>query len=249
MSPLVSIITPAYRAAAVIGPTIESVLGQTFRDLEMLVVDDCSPDETVPVLERYAGADTRLRCLRHVENRGPGAARNTALAAATGRFVAFLDSDDVWLPQKLERQIAFMRERSAAVSYTQFRRINEAGEIVSRIIEVPARMDYEALLRNTAMTTSTVVIDRERTGPFFMPPAFYDDYACWLSLLRRGHTAHGLQEDLVRYRVLAQSWSRNKLRSAREVWRVYRETERLGRTRSAWVFAHYAFNAMRKYRR
>lgn len=249
MTPLVSVITPAYRAAHVIGQTIESVVKQTQPDLELLVVDDCSPDATADVVEAYARQDPRIRLLRHARNGGPGAARTTALEAARGRYIAFLDGDDVWLPEKLERQLAFMETHAAAVSYTQYRRIDATGALVSGVIEVPPTLDYAALLRNTAMTTSTVVVDRSKTGPFVMPAAFYDDYACWLNLLKRGFTAHGLQQDLARYRVLAQSWSRNKFQSAREVWRVYRDIERLWWPHAAWVFGNYAWNAYRKYRR
>jgi len=247
-APAVSVVTPAYRAAAIIGPTIESALAQTRPDLEVLVVDDCSPDGTVAVVEAYARTDPRVRCLRHAANRGPGAARTTALEAARGRYVAFLDSDDLWLPQKLERQIAFMTGCRAALSYTQYRRIDAAGTIVSGIVDVPATLDYQALLRNTAIATSTVVVDREMTGPFTMQDVFYDDYVCWLALLKRGFVAHGLREDLMRYRILARSWSRNKLRSAAQVWRVYRDVERLALVPAAWVFSQYAWNAFRKYR-
>jgi teichuronic acid biosynthesis glycosyltransferase TuaG len=246
--PAVSVVIPAYRAGAIIGPTIESALAQTMREVEVLVVDDCSPDDTVAVVEGYARADSRVRCLRHAANRGPGGARTTALEAARGRYVAFLDSDDVWLPEKLERQIAFMTGRGAALSYTQYRRIDQAGAIVSDVVGVPAMLDYQALLRNTAIATSTVVVDRAMTGPFTMQDVFYDDYVCWLALLKRGFIAHGLQEDLMRYRILARSWSRNKLRSAAQVWRIYRDVERLALVPAAWVFTQYAWNAFRKYR-
>jgi glycosyltransferase involved in cell wall biosynthesis len=247
-SPVVSVITPCYRAATVIGATIESALAQTLRDIEVLVVDDCSPDDSVAVVEKYASMDARVRCLRHAVNRGPGGARTTALEAARGRYVAFLDSDDLWLPEKLERQIAFMVERRAALSYTQFRRIDTDGTVVSGLVNVPATLDYQALLRNTAIATSTVVVDRTMTGPFTMQDVFYDDYVCWLGLLKRGFIAHGLQEDLMRYRVLMQSWSRNKAKSAVQVWRVYRDIERIALISAAFIFAQYAWNAFRKYR-
>lgn len=248
-TPLVSVITPAYRAANVIGPTIESALAQSMGDLEVVVVDDGSPDDTLAVLERFARADGRVVPRRHERNGGPGAARTTALQAARGRYVAFLDSDDVWLPQKLERQLAFMRDRNAAMSYTQYRRIDAAGAVRSDVIDVPPSLDYQGLLRNTAIATSTVVVDREQTGPFTMRDVYYDDYVCWLELLKEGFVAHGLREDLVRYRVLANSWSRNKLHSAAQVWRVYRDVEHLAWPSAAWVFTQYIWNAAHKYRR
>jgi len=246
---LVSIITPAYRSARFVGATIDSVLRQTWPDFELLIVDDVSPDDTVDVVEQYATRDSRVRLLRHGTNKGPSGARNTALAAATGRYVAFLDSDDLWLPQKLERQVEFMQRRSPAISYTQYRRIDGVGTLVSEVIDVPDRLDYHSLLKNTAITTSTVIVDRSVTGPFQMPAVFYDDYACWLRFLKRDLVALGLREDLTRYRVLGGSWSRNKLRSAAQVWRVYREVEQLSWTSAAWAFGHYAWNATRKYSR
>ncbi len=246
---LVSIITPAFRAAALIGATIESVLGQTCGDYEMIVVDDVSPDRTAAVVEEYAARDPRVRLLRHARNQGPAGARNTALNAATGRYVAFLDSDDVWLPHKLERHLAFMREHRPAMSFTQYRRIDEAGRIISALIDVPDSLDYHGLLKNTVITTSTVIVDRDRTGPFQMPRVYYDDYVCWLSFLKREHTVRGCREDLTRYRVLGNSWSRNKLKSAAHVWRVYRDVEQLSWPSAAWVFSNYAWNAARKYRR
>ena len=246
---LVSVITPAYRAGLVIGATIESVLQQTFADFEMLIVDDVSPDDTVDVVQRYAAGDSRIRLLQHRTNHGPAGARNTALSAASGRFVAFLDSDDLWLPEKLERHVRFMERHRPAVSYTQYRRIDGTGTPVSEVIDVPERLDYRSLLKNTAITTSTVIVDRSATGPFQMPAVFYDDYACWLGFLKRNLVALGLREDLTRYRVLGGSYSRNKLRSAAQVWRIYRDVEQLSWPSAAWAFGHYAWNATRKYSR
>lgn len=244
---LVSIVTPAYRAARFIGETIRSVQAQTYRDFEMLVVDDCSPDDTAAIVERFAAADPRIRLLRQAANGGPAAARNRALAEARGRWVAFLDGDDLWLPDKLERQLAFHRARGARISFTAFRRIDADGSRLGRLVTVRDWLDYDRLLCDTGIATSTVIVDRASTGPFWMKKTYYDDYACWLELLRVGGLAAGLQEDLMRYRVLGGSVSRNKLRSALHVWRTYREVERLGWLRSAWSFANYAGRGVLKY--
>lgn len=244
---LVSIIMPAYRAAIYIGEAIESVQIQDVTEWELLVVDDGSPDNTADVVESYVLNDDRIHLIRQ-SNRGPAMARQAAIDAATGRYVAFLDSDDCWLPGKLARQLEFMAERDAAVSFTRFCRISQDGSQVGHLVAIPDRLDYRGLLCNTALATSTVIVDRERTGPFRMTNTYYDDYALWLDLLKRGHVAHGLQEDLMRYRVLGQSVSRNKGKSARMVWRTYREIERLSPPVAAWCFAHYALNAWRKYR-
>jgi teichuronic acid biosynthesis glycosyltransferase TuaG len=243
-----SIITPAFNAERVVGEALESVARQDHSDFEVLVVDDCSSDGTAELVARHAETDSRIVLIRQTMNGGPSHARQAALDRASGRYIAFLDCDDVWLPQKLARQLAFMHEKDAAFTYTEYRRMSADGSRVGRRVRVPARLDYAGLLCNTAIATSTVIVDRERTGSFEMTHTYYDDYALWLSLLRRGHVAYGLPEDLMRYRVSANSWSRNKANSARWVWRTYRAVEGLSVARSAWCFANYAFRGALKYR-
>jgi teichuronic acid biosynthesis glycosyltransferase TuaG len=244
----VSIITPAYNAGRYVGDAIESVRRQQYRDWEMLVIDDCSCDDTRELVRSFSRIDERVRLIVQATNGGPARARQAGLDAARGRYIAFLDSDDYWLPRKLERQVSFMQERDAAISFTQFRRVSADGSRIGKLIEVPSQLDYHQLLCNTAMATSTVVIDRLKTGPFCMTTTYYDDFVLWLEILRRGFVAHGLQEDLMRYRIASGSWSRNKLRSALWVWRTYQKVEKLSVPYSAWCFASYVWNAVSKYR-
>jgi teichuronic acid biosynthesis glycosyltransferase TuaG len=246
---LVSIVTPAYRAAAFIIETIRSVQAQTYGRFEMLIVDDCSPDDTAAIVRRAAAADPRIRLLRQPRNAGPAAARNRALGEARGRWVAFLDSDDLWLPQKLERQMPVHLASGAKISCTDFRRIHESGGDPGHLIAAPSWLDYRRLLCNTGIPTSTVLVDRALTGPFRMKETRCDDYACWLDLLRPGGFAVGLHEDLMRYRVLQSSWSRNKVKYSRHVWTTYREVERLSLVQSLWSFANYAVRGAKKYAR
>lgn len=246
---LVSIVTPAYKAAAFVGLSIESVLAQDHQEWEMLIVDDKSPDETAAVVQRYAERDARVRLLSQEKNGGAAMARNAALRNARGRFIAFLDSDDLWLPGKLSTQLRFMTERSAALSFTAFRRISQNADVVGRLIEVPPELSYRELLKNTAIATSTVIVDRTKTGDFQMRKTYYDDFVLWLELAKRGVIAYGLNADLMRYRVVAQSISRNKSNSAKQVWRTYREIEGLNLLASMWCFANYAGRAWNKYRR
>lgn len=245
---LVSIITPAYKAAAFIGHTIESVLAQTHGQWELLIADDCSPDDTRAVVAQWAARDPRIRLVAMPKNGGPAAARNGALAQAQGRWIAFLDSDDLWLPHKLERSLAHAQAREAALVFTGFRRISFDGTRTGGYIGVPRTLSYGQLLGNTAIATSTVLLDRARCGEVRMKPVFYDDFACWLEILKRGFVAHGLDEDLMRYRVMPASVSRNKKRSAQEVWKAYRQVEGLDPLTSAWHFTSYALHALRKYR-
>jgi teichuronic acid biosynthesis glycosyltransferase TuaG len=245
----VSIITPAYKAAGYVEETIRSVLAQTHQDWELLIADDCSPDDTRAVVQRWAEQDPRIRLIALERNGGPAAARNAALAQASGRWVAFLDSDDLWLPTKLERAIGAARASGAALVFTGFRRITADSKTVGRYIGVPTTLTYRQLLGNTAIATSTVLLDRQQTGEVRMRKTYYDDFDCWLQLLKRGLGAVGVDEDLMRYRVMQQSVSRNKKRSAMHVWRAYRELEGLGPIGATWYFANYGLRAWWKYRR
>lgn len=246
---LVSIIVPAFKAQATIGATIDSVIAQTYSEWEMLIADDCSPDDTRAVIKEWAARDSRIRLIKLPTNSGPATARNAALSAAQGRWIAFLDSDDLWLPEKLARSLAFAQRQGAALIYTGFRRIDINGHRTGQYIPVPQQLTYRQLLGNTIIATSTVLIDRRQAGAVRMELVYYDDFVCWLSILKRGLTAHGLNEDLMRYRVMPKSVSRNKRRSAAEVWKIYRAIEQLGRLAASWHFLNYAGRALLKYRR
>ena len=246
--PLVSIITPSWNVERLIGETIASVQAQTFQDWELLIADDCSTDNTAAAIEGLAAKDPRIKLIRQPRNGGPALARQAAIERAQGRFIAFLDSDDLWLPAKLERQIAFAREHRAALSFTAFRRINENGSVTGRLMAVPDSLTYEQLLKNTSIATLTALVDRDVAGPIAMKNEPYDDFCLWLSILKPGHVAYGLNEDLARYRVRGVSVSSRPLRSAGWVWHVYRNVEQLSLLKSAWCFAHWSARAWLKRR-
>jgi teichuronic acid biosynthesis glycosyltransferase TuaG len=246
---LVSVITPAYKAASYIGETIESVLAQTYPHWELLIANDCSPDNTSEVVQEFCARDSRIKLINMAQNGGPAAARNAAISAAQGRWLAFLDSDDLWLPTKLEKSIKHSLENNAAIVFTAFRRISADGQQVGDLVTVPASLNYRQLLGNTAIATSTAVVDRLLSGPVAMRKTYYDDFDCWLQILKRGNRAYGLNEDLMRYRVLGQSVSRNKKKSALHVWRAYRDLEKLNLLQSIWYFAQYALRGLLKYRK
>jgi teichuronic acid biosynthesis glycosyltransferase TuaG len=246
--PLVSIITPSWNVERLIGETIASVQAQRFGDWELLIADDCSTDNTVAVIESVAAKDPRVKLIRQPRNGGPALARQAAIEQAQGRFIAFLDSDDLWLPAKLERQLAFAREHRAALTFTAFRRINEDGSVTGRLMTMPASLTYEQLLKNTSIATLTALVDRDIAGHIAMKNEPYDDFCLWLSILRPGRVAYGLNEDLARYRVRGVSVSSRPLRSAGWVWDIYRNVERLSLLKSAWCFAHWSARAWLKRR-
>lgn len=245
---LISIITPAFNAARFVEETIRAVQAQTHENWEMLIADDCSHDSTAALVEGISSSDARVRLLRQQSNGGPARVRNAALSAARSALVAFVDSDDLWLPQKLERQLQFMRRSGAGLSYTGFRRIDEQGRQLGLLRPIPESLNYDQYLKNTAIVTSTVMVDRGITGDFRMPITRCDDFAAWLSIMRRGHVAMGLAEDLLRYRVVGNSISRNKARWAAGVWQTYRDIEKLALPYAAWCFCNYAWRGFRKYR-
>ena len=246
--PLISIITPAYTAAEYIRFTIESVLAQTWQNWEMVIADDCSKDRTQDIVLEYAAKDPRIRYVRHEVNGGPAKTRNTALLNAKGRFVAFLDSDDLWLPQKLEHQIQFMLAKKAGMSYTLYRRFRTGDPEPGRLIVLPEVFYYETLLKNTGIAgCSTVMLDKEITGDILFPLVRPEDFALWLSILKRNIPAYGLMEDLVRYRVSLTSVSGNKLRSAKWTWNVYRNVEKLSLPYAIWCFLNYSTRAFIRY--
>jgi teichuronic acid biosynthesis glycosyltransferase TuaG len=245
-TPLVSVITAGYNAEGFIAETIASVRAQSLTDWEMIIADDASSDRTAEIVSAIAAEDPRVRLIRLQQNGGVARARNAALEQARGRYIAFLDSDDLWLPEKLARQVAFMADHDAAVSYTAFRRINEDGSSLGRVVRVPARLTYRQLLKNTAIATLTGMVDTAKTGPIRMTEARRDDFILWLSILKRGFTAYGLQEDLARYRVVTGSLSSKPKRSAAWTWSVYRRVEKLNLLHALWCMAHYGTRAVLK---
>lgn len=245
--PLVSIITPSYNSTKFIPATIESVLAQTYQNWEMLIVDDCSKDESRKVIREYTEKDSRIKLIELTENSGAAVARNTAIKAAKGKYVAFLDSDDLWVPTKLEKQIEFMEINDYAFTYSKYQLMDVDGNKLDRVIDVPRNIDYNGLLSNTIIGCLTAVVNIEKTGPIEMPNIrTRQDFALWLSILKRGIKAHGLQEVLAYYRLVPGSISSNKVKAAKQTWKVYRDVEKLGLLRSVFSFTGYAFNAVKK---
>lgn len=246
-SDLVSVIMPAHNAERFIGQSIESVQAQTRGNWELLVTDDCSMDHTVEIVERMAAEDPRIRLARMDRQGGAAQARNQALGRAQGRYIAFLDSDDVWRPEKLERQLEFMEQGSVAFSITSYGTMAEDGTLLKGVVRAPRMLNYRRYLRNTAIGCLTVVIDRERTGDFLMPDIRSShDMALWLLIMRRGFRVHGLRENLATYRLVSNSNTAKKWRAAQDVWRVYRDMEHLSLPYSAFNFCGYAINAVLK---
>lgn len=244
---MVSIITPSYNSERYIAETIESVLAQTYTNWELLITDDCSKDDTIKIVRRYAGKDPRIKLFALEKNVGAASARNVSLDNASGRYIAFLDSDDTWRPDKLRRQLEFMTENGYAFSCSDYSTMNHDGTPTGKTMKMPRSLSYRQYLRNTAIGCLTVVIDRQKTGDFRMPVIKTShDMALWLLIMRRGFKAYALNEDLASYRLLSTSNSAKKWKAAKDVWRVYRQIENLGVIYSCFNFCGYAANAILK---
>jgi teichuronic acid biosynthesis glycosyltransferase TuaG len=247
MNNLVSIITPSYNSAKFIKQCIESVIAQTYINWEILIVDDCSRDNSCLAIKKFATQEGRIRYFLLDENIGSAAARNVAIRQAKGKYIAFLDSDDLWGPQKLEKQISFMEKEDIAFSFSTYQPMSEDGSKLYSIIHAPKIVTYSSYLRNTIIGCLTVVIDREKTGDFEMPNIRSShDMALWLLIMRRGFEAYGLDENLARYRIVSTSNTASKWHAAKDVWKIYREVEKLSFFYSSWCFLNYAFNALIK---
>ncbi|MBC2170239.1 glycosyltransferase family 2 protein [Listeria booriae] len=240
---LVSVIIPTYNSEATIAKTISSVLNQTYKSLEIIIVDDASNDKTVQIIQDIDKSQISLFVLK--QNIGAAEARNVALSKARGRFIAFLDSDDTWYPEKLVRQLRFMEEHQAGFSFTAYERV--VASTVKNTVQVPRRLAYNDLLRNTIINCSTVVIDRKRINHIKMPSIrTRQDTATWLSILKKGHVAYGLNQVLASYNLRNDSLSSKKGKMAMQTWKMYREQEKLSYWHAAICFTCYAYNAVRK---
>lgn len=244
-SMFISIITPVYNAEAFLDETIQSVLGQTYPHFEYLLVNDCSQDRSQEIIESYQ-YDSRIRLINLEENSGAAVARNRGLEAAQGQYIAFIDSDDVWSPNKLAEQLAFMDHEKLAFTYTNFAQMSQDGQITKERIKLPKQLSYTDLLKNTAIACSTVMIDRTIVGDFQMPLVRKgQDTATWLILMRtRGIKAYGLDRVLNHYRKVEGSISSNKLGALKRTWNTYYNLEKLPLPKAIYYFTCYVFNAV-----
>lgn len=244
----VSVVMPVYNAEATLAKAIDSVLAQTHRELELLVVDDGSSDGSWAIVEDFARRDPRVRPIGPRTNGGVASARNTALDAASGRYIAFLDSDDRWHAQKLGAQLETLRETGAKVAYAAYRRVDEAGRALS-LVDPPDALRYEDLLKSNYIGHLTGLYRRD-TGEFRFLRIGHEDYAFWLAVLRAagGAVKARHSEPLAYYTVRAGSLSSGKLRAARWQWRIYRDVAGLGRLAAARYMLHYVYHALAKRR-
>lgn len=250
MDGLISVIVPVYNVKKYIAETMDCVRAQTYGDWELLLVEDGSSDGSDEEIRRYAEEkkEARIRLISQPSNMGAAMARNRGLAEARGRYIAYLDADDLWMPEKLEKELRFLREKNAAFVFTGYEFADEQGRGTGKVVHVPETLNYRQALSNTTIFTTTVMFDTEKIPKkeLEMPRVKSEDTALWFRVLRSGHTAYGLDENLVKYRRAGRSLSSNKLEAIRRIWNLYRRSEGLGFWESAYHFCFWAVRAVRR---
>lgn len=243
---LVSIITPSYNSESFIEEMIQAVLKQTYSNWELLITDDCSTDNTWNIIQKYAERDKRIKVNQLVNNSGPGIARNNSIKHASGRFIAFCDSDDLWEPRKLEVQIQFMLKNNSAFTYGPYKVVDEIGNYKGTHYP-PKRVDYFDMLKTCSVGCLTAAYDTEILGKIYMPSIRKrQDYALWLNILKKIEYAYSYNDTLAVYSARRSSISSNKIAAARYQWKIYRNVENINIIKSMYYMVHYGIRGIIK---
>lgn len=242
---MVSIIIPIYNAKKWIKDTIENILNQTYDNFELILVDDCSKDGTRKILKQYENKNN-IKIIYLAKNRGPGIARNIGLKSARGRYICFQDADDLWDKDKLKKQLAFMKKKGCAFSYTGFKYIKENNKL--KTVHIPEKLNYKEALKDIRILTNSVMFDLEKIDIRLlqMKNINAEDIETWYKILKEGYTAYGIDEPLTFYRLRKDSRSGNKLKSAKDRWNIYKKEEDLNILKSSYYFVNYVLNSIRK---
>lgn len=246
MEEKVSIIIPVYQAEKFIKETIETIKKQTYNNWEAIFVDDASTDNSTAIIEKELS--DKIKLIKLSKNKGPAVARNIGIDKAKERYICFLDADDLWEDTKIEKQIKFMKEKKCAFSYTSYYYVTEQGKICSNKIEVQEELNYKVALKDTRILTITAMFDTQKIEKELikMPDMQLEDMATWWKILNKGYIAYGLNEALAYYRKVKGSRGSNKLKSAKNRWKLYRKCENLSLIKSIYYFAFYVKNAIDK---
>lgn len=230
---LISIIMPTYNCAKFIKETIQSVINQTYENWELVIVDDCSNDNTEEIVASFN--DKRIKYHRLEKNSGAAVARTTAMKMATGNYMAFLDSDDLWKKDKLEKQLDFMKKNNYNFTCTEYEQIDEEGNKLNKVIKTKKKANYNRILLDCPVGNSTVMYNVDNLGKFEVPNIRKrNDDALWLQILKKEKFIYGMPDVLMEYRIRNNSISSNKLSLIKYHWQLYREIEHLSVIRSAF---------------
>lgn len=239
---LVSIIMPAYNSESYIKESINSVIQQTYKTWELIIIDDCSADNTISIVNSFK--DERIKIIRNQKNIGAAKSRNRGIQIASGRFIAFLDSDDLWHETKLEIQICFIEENNLPFCYSAYIKINELGEKIKKI-SIPEQINRNKLLKTCYIGCLTAIYDCEKLGKISMPTdTLREDYATWLKIIKKTKYLRGINKPLAYYRIHKNQSSKKKLKMAHENWKIYRNQEGLSIIESLYFFFNYSIRGL-----
>jgi len=247
LNKLISIITPCYNSESYISSAIESVIAQSYKNWELIIIDDCSSDNSVQIIKNYLVIDNRIQFYTTNKNSGVAKARNIAIKYANGDYIAFLDSDDIWIDRKLELQLQFMLVNNYDLSFTGYHKIDTNGNIISNQINVPSKLNYGLLLKQNKIACLTAMYNSKNIGKFYFLKIGHEDFYYWLQITKKGINAYGLNLNLAAYRIRSQSLSRNKIKAAIYTWKIYRVSEKMNFFKSCYYFIFYAFGAFKKF--
>ncbi|HDY8145977.1 TPA: glycosyltransferase family 2 protein [Vibrio vulnificus] len=244
----VSIITATYNSKEYINETYESISKQVYTDWEWIVTDDCSSDGTFDILRKIARSDNRVKLFSNKINSGAAISRNNSMDSASGEFIAFIDADDLWEPEKLSKQLEFMKETNTGFSFTAYQLISNDGSLLGKTVDATNEGSFnycDMLKKKATLGCSTVMLSRDILGSERMPNVRTgQDYAFWLNIMKNGHSASIIPLVLTKYRISDNSISRNKVKKALRQWEIYRSLERLSFTESLYYFCFYAYRAV-----
>lgn len=245
---LVSIITPSHNCENYIKNTINSVQEQTYSEWEMIIIDDCSRDSSVEIIKQFAINDQRIRLIQNEINSGPAITRNKGINAAKGDFITFLDGDDIWFPEFLEKSLETCIDNNYEFVFASYERLDEDLKPFISDFVVPEKVSYTDILKACPIPCLTAFIDIRRIGKFYMPIMDKrQDWGLWLAILKHIDFAYGIKEPLAAYRMRKNSVSRSKHKLIPYVWQIYREVEELSILKSSYYFSHWAMNGFKKY--
>lgn len=247
-SPLVSVVMPCYNAAQYIAESIESVIAQTHRNWELIIVDDCSKDNSVEIIQDYQNKDDRIKLIRNAKSSGsPAEPRNIGIEHSTGEYIAFLDSDDIWTSDKLQKQLAKFQEGDYAIVYANYEVMREDGSRTGKIVKGPAFTDYKQLLKYNSIGCSGAIFRKEFLNGCRFKKIGHEDYLFWLTFLRNGGTAANSNEVQLIYRERESSVSGNKVKAAKWTWNIYRKELGLNILESSFSFLHYVIKGIERH--
>ena len=249
MNEKVSIITPVYNSAKYIGECIESVLNQTYSNFEMILIDDGSADNSDEIIKEYQESDSRLKFIQLEKNTGPAAARNIGIKMASGRYMTFLDGDDLWFPNMIEKSIETLNEHNCQFVFSSYKRYDENLKPLLSDFVVPDKADYWDILKSNSISCLTAFIDIGKLGKKYMPLIRKrQDMGLWLAYLKDIDFAIGIKAPLAIYRIRKGSLSRNKLSLIRYQWEFYTKFENLNYLKSSYYMTHWVIRGLLKYK-